>query len=67
MLQIPGPDDCFLTGLCGATRDHVGPPPGLMFLAIGMIGLGVAVLVGERRRARSQPPTSPSEDRPPTS
>ncbi len=48
--QIPGPNDCFLTGFCGAARDQVGPPPGLMFLALGLIGLGVAILVAERRR-----------------
>jgi hypothetical protein len=65
ILQIPGPNDCFLTGFCGAARDHVGPPPGLMFLALGLIGLGLAILVDERRRVRRERSGRPTGGRPP--
>lgn len=51
MLQIPGPPDCFLLGTCGVA-EQVGPPAGLMFLALGLVALGVAILW---REARAQP------------
>jgi hypothetical protein len=34
------PGDCILTGLCGVQAATIGPPPGLMFVAIGLVGLG---------------------------
>jgi len=43
-MQIPGPTDCMLTGLCGASPDQVGPTPGMMYLAIGLIAVGVVGL-----------------------
>ncbi len=63
MPQIPGPPDCFLLGTC-AVAEQVGPPAGLMFLALGLVALGVAILwreararpVGPRERATEEAP-----------
>ena len=38
--QVFTPGDCILTGLCGVKTATIGPPSGLMFAALGLIGLG---------------------------
>jgi hypothetical protein len=43
---------CLETGTCPPPDDGFSrPAPGLMFLAVGMIGLGVAIWRADRRRA----------------
>ena len=49
LLQTPGLPDCSLIGVCGAA-EQVGPPPGLMYLAIGLVVAGVWGLWRERRK-----------------
>lgn len=53
MQAIPGPSDCFLTGTCGLGFRPIGPHSGTMYLALGLIALGVA---GLWREWRSKPP-----------
>lgn len=43
------PGDCIFTGLCGIQAASTGPPSGLMFAALGFIGVG---LIGLRIRKR---------------
>ncbi len=38
--QVFTPGDCILTGLCGVQTATIGPPPGLMFAALGLVALG---------------------------
>ena len=43
LLQAFTPGDCVLTGLCGVREAVAGAPPGLLFLALGLVlagGLG---------------------------
>lgn len=63
MLQIPGPPDCFLLGTCG-TAEQVGPPAGLMFLALGLVALGVAILWREARTRPAEPKAGAAESAP---
>ena len=49
LLQVVGPDDCILSGLCGLTRQSWGPPSGVMFTAVGLVALGVLGLRTLRR------------------
>jgi len=57
LLQIPGPPDCALMGTCGAVVPPPGPPSGLMYLAVGLVGVGIFGL-WRYRRARLQAPES---------
>ena len=41
LTQNPDLSDCFLTGLCVTRPDQVGPGSGLMYLALGFVGVGV--------------------------
>ncbi len=59
LLQIPGPPDCALMGTCGAVPPAPGPPPGLMYLAIGLVGAGVLGLWRYRRTRAESGPASP--------
>ena len=34
------PGDCLFTGLCGLRLPEAGPPPGLLFLALGLVLFG---------------------------
>ena len=44
------PGDCLLTGLCGVQQLAAGPPPGLLFLALGLVLYGAAGFWRFRRR-----------------
>ena len=47
LIQLPG--DCLLTGLCVVQQYAGGPPPGLLFLAIGVVLAGGLGLVRARK------------------
>lgn len=49
--QAGTPGDCVLTGLCGLIKPERPVAPGVMFLALGLIGFGVW---GLRRRRTAQ-------------
>lgn len=49
LIQIPGPTECSLIGFCGNAA-QVGPPAGLMYLALGLVAAGVWGLWNERKR-----------------
>jgi len=49
LLQVIGPTDCILSGLCGAGPVHQGLPSGVMFTAIGLVVAGVLGLRELRR------------------
>lgn len=49
LLQVIGPSDCILSGLCGAGPVQAGLPSGVMFMAVGLVALGVLGLRGLRR------------------
>jgi hypothetical protein len=49
------PGDCLLTGLCGLVPAAAAVPPGLGFLALGLILYGVAGFY--RRRSSGGKPT----------
>ena len=49
LLQVVGPNDCILSGLCGLTPPQWGPPSGLMFTAVGLVALGVLGLRSLRK------------------
>lgn len=51
--QAASPDQCFLTGLCGLVAPHRPVAPGVMFVAVGLVSVGIW---GLRRRSR------PTED-----
>ena len=51
ILQVVGPNDCILSGLCGLTPPAWGPPSGVMFTAIGLVALGVIGLRSLRRNS----------------
>jgi hypothetical protein len=44
------PGDCLLTGLCGVPAFEAGVPPGLLFLALGLILYGAAGLWRARKQ-----------------
>lgn len=44
------PGDCVLTGLCGVVDRVTGPHSGVMFLAVGLVALGVWGWWRTRRR-----------------
>ena len=48
LLQLPG--DCLLTGLCGVRDGALGPPSGLLFLALGVVLAGGLGVVRARRK-----------------
>ena len=50
--QLPGPDDCLLIGFCRSNPDQGGPPPGLLYLALGLVALGIGGLWQEWRGTR---------------
>jgi hypothetical protein len=50
LLQVIGPNDCVLSGLCGLTPRVFGPPSGLMFTALGLVAIGILGLRASRRR-----------------
>jgi MYXO-CTERM domain-containing protein len=47
-VQQPLPESCVLTGLCGVVRLAPPVPPGVLFVAVGLVAAGV--LVARRRR-----------------
>lgn len=49
LLQVVGPSDCLLSGLCGVTPQVFGPPSGIMFAAIGLVAIGVIGLRAARK------------------
>ena len=49
-LSSMSPGDCLLTGLCGAQQLAAAPPPGLMFLALGLVLYGIGGLWRARQR-----------------
>jgi hypothetical protein len=49
LLQVVGPNDCILSGLCGLTQRAWGPPSGVMVTAVGLVVLGVLGLRTLRR------------------
>jgi hypothetical protein len=46
-LQVPG--DCILTGLCGVRHVHPGWASGVLFLAVGLVIVGVLGIRSARR------------------
>ena len=46
--------DCALTGLCGLVEADRTVLPGIMFVAVGLVALGVAGLLTARQRRRSR-------------
>jgi hypothetical protein len=48
-LQVVGPNDCILSGLCGPTPQSFGPPSGIMFAAIGLVAVGILGLRATRK------------------
>jgi len=48
---------CLATGYCAAPAPGRGgaPPGGLMYLALGLVGTGIAVLRTERRSRTPEP------------
>jgi len=50
--QALGPEACILSGLCAAPSGSP-IPSGIMFTAVGLVGLGVWIL---RRSAKRGPP-----------
>jgi hypothetical protein len=53
LLQVPGPVDCSLTGLCGLRTAVAAIPSGLMFTALGLVAGGVIGYLAARRRSRT--------------
>jgi len=51
LLQAWTPGDCLLTGLCGVRETAAGAPPGLLFLALGVVLVGGLGLVRARRKS----------------
>jgi hypothetical protein len=49
LLQVVGPNDCLLSGLCGISQRAYGPPSGIMFTALGLIAVGVLGLRATRK------------------
>ena len=49
------PGDCVLTGLCGAVPFESALPPGLLFLALGLVLYGAAGLWRARSARRRVP------------
>ncbi len=47
--QATSPDQCILTGLCGLVAPYRPVAPGVMFVAVGLVSVG---LWGLRRRGR---------------
>jgi hypothetical protein len=46
-LQAPG--DCLLTGLCGIRHVHPGWASGVLFIAVGLVIVGVLKIRSARR------------------
>jgi tetrahydromethanopterin S-methyltransferase subunit C len=49
LLQVVGPNDCVLSGLCGVAPQVFGPPSGVMFAALGLVAFGVLGLRAIRK------------------
>jgi tetrahydromethanopterin S-methyltransferase subunit C len=49
LLQVVGPNDCVLSGLCGIAPQVFGPPSGVMFAALGLVAFGVLGLRAIRK------------------
>ena len=49
LLQVVGPNDCVLSGLCGITQQVLGPPSGIMFAAVGLVAVGILGLRASRK------------------
>jgi hypothetical protein len=50
LAQSLAPGDCLLTGLCGIQQASTGAPPGMLFLALGLVLYGAGGLWRGRRR-----------------
>ncbi len=52
LLQVAGsqPLDCVATGLCGVAVEANPVLSGVMFVAVGLVGVGVAALIRSWRR-----------------
>ena len=50
LVQSAVPGDCLLTGFCGVQGAGDGVASGMMFLAVGMVALGVWRIRAARRR-----------------
>ena len=51
LLQAFAPGDCILTGLCGVRDTAAGAPPGLLFVALGVVLAGGLGLLRTRRKS----------------
>jgi len=49
LLQVVGPNDCILSGLCGITPQVFGLPSGIMFAAVGLVAVGILGLRASRK------------------
>jgi len=58
--QALGPEACILSGLCAAPDPGPRIPSGIMFTAIGLVGLGILGLRLTGRRGRSSDPATES-------
>ena len=57
LLQAEGtaPSACILTGFCGAEAPWRPYAPGLLFVAVGLVGAGLWGLRRHRRASRGEP------------
>ncbi|MEO8451373.1 MAG: hypothetical protein ABI647_16385 [Gemmatimonadota bacterium] len=56
LVQIPGPRDCLLTGGCPSDVPRPpGPASGWMWVAIGLVVIGLVGFAREWRRPREVP------------
>jgi hypothetical protein len=49
LLALQTPGDCILTGLCGVRHVHPGWASGVLFLAVGLVIVGVLGFRSARR------------------
>jgi hypothetical protein len=50
LLDLQAPGDCLITGLCGITSRVSPVASGVMFLALGLVAVGVWRIRAARRR-----------------
>jgi hypothetical protein len=49
LLSLQAPGDCLLTGLCGVRHVHLGWASGVLFIAVGLVIVGVLGIRSARR------------------
>jgi hypothetical protein len=55
VVQASGPAECLISGFCPTARVVDRPAPGPMFVAVGLVWLGVAGIRSGRRSPRLPP------------